>query len=247
MTQPTLLPARTFGSLFSGIGGFDLGFTKAGLKCVWQVELDPFARSVLAKHWPHVPRWPDVRTWPQIDAAAADVVCGGFPCQQTSVGAAIHGRRSGLAGPDSGLWYELLRVVRVARPDFVVVENVAGAASYQAEITQGLEAAGYCVPWGPERVSAADVGLPHRRWRLLWIAHRDRPGLEVARRPGPRPPGGPPGGAAARDAWLQDLGRTVRVADGVPSGVDRVARITACGNALVPALAEEAARRLIWK
>ncbi|MBT7192124.1 MAG: hypothetical protein HN916_18275 [Anaerolineae bacterium] len=70
-----------FISLFAGIGGFDLGFERAGMKCVAQVEIDPFCQKILAKHWPNVPRFGDIRNVGKHNLPATDVLCGGFPCQ----------------------------------------------------------------------------------------------------------------------------------------------------------------------
>src|SRR3990167_4190083 len=98
----------TFGSLFAGIGGFDLGFERAGLECRWQVEIDDYANRVLAKHWPDVRRHRDINTFPETDASdwRVDCVVGGFPCQDISYA----GRGAGLAGERSGLLYEAMRV-----------------------------------------------------------------------------------------------------------------------------------------
>ena len=86
----------TFGSLFAGIGGLDLGLERAGMQCVWQVENDSYAQRVLAKHWPHVRRWDDVRTFPPEPSAdwSCDLIAGGFPCQDISNA----GRRAGIDG-----------------------------------------------------------------------------------------------------------------------------------------------------
>ena len=110
----------TFGSLFAGIGGFDLGLERAGMVCKWQVEIDEYATRVLEKHWPTVRRWNDVRTFPPEGDWNVDVICGGFPCQDISVA----GKGAGLAGARSGLWYEFARIIRHIRPRWVIVENV---------------------------------------------------------------------------------------------------------------------------
>src|SRR6185312_32662 len=107
----------TVGSLFAGIGGFDLGFERAGFEIKWQVEIDPFCRAVLAKHWPDVRRYEDVRTV-GAELERVDVVCGGFPCQDIS----FAGDGAGLDGERSGLWREFSRLIGELRPRYVVVE-----------------------------------------------------------------------------------------------------------------------------
>jgi DNA (cytosine-5)-methyltransferase 1 len=153
----------TFGELFAGIGGFSLGLERAGMKCKWQVEIDPYATAVLKKHWPEVPKHDDVRTFPPQGDYAVDLICGGFPCQDISVA----GKGAGLAGARSGLWYEFARIIGVVRPRYVVVENVS------ALLTRGMDAVlrtlstlGYDAEW--HVVPASAVGAPHRRERV-WI------------------------------------------------------------------------------
>ena len=89
-----------FGSLFAGIGGIDLGLERAGMECIWQVEIDDYATRVLEKHWPNVRRWRDVRDFPPepVEDWRCDLIAGGFPCQDISYagkGAGINGSRSG--------------------------------------------------------------------------------------------------------------------------------------------------------
>ena len=107
------------GSLFSGIGGLELGLERAGCgEVVWQCEADPFARRVLAKHWPGVPIYGDVRSmgaW--LPVPDVDIICGGFPCQDISTA----GKGAGLDGTRSGLFFELARIVRVVRPRYLVL------------------------------------------------------------------------------------------------------------------------------
>ena len=110
-----------YGSLFSGIGGIDLGFDRAGMECVWQVEIDDYATKVLEKHWPKVHREKDIRDCGKHNLQWVDVIAGGFPCQDISYA----GRGAGLDGERSGLFFEAIRVVRELQPRFVVLENVA--------------------------------------------------------------------------------------------------------------------------
>jgi site-specific DNA-cytosine methylase len=153
-----------FASLFAGIGGIDLGLERAGMTCAAQVEIDPFASAVLQKHWPHVPRFSDVRNFGRESInESLDVVCGGFPCQDISVA----GKGAGLAGGRSGLWFEMLRIIREFRPRWIVAENVPALRSRGGDVViAGLEESGYAV-W-PSVVGAWAVGAPHKRDRA-WI------------------------------------------------------------------------------
>src|SRR6476660_8578618 len=116
----------TYGSLFSGIGGMDLGLDRAGLTCKWQVEIDPFCRKILAKHWLHVKRYGDIRTVDGRDLEPVDLLAGGFPCQDLSQA----GKRAGIEGTRSGLWFEFARIIGELRPRYVLVENVPGLLVY---------------------------------------------------------------------------------------------------------------------
>jgi DNA (cytosine-5)-methyltransferase 1 len=155
----------TIGSLFSGIGGFELGLEWAGLgPTLWQVEIDPKARLVLADHWPDVKRYEDVRTVGAATLERVDLVCGGFPCQDISSA----GPRVGLAGARSGLWYEFARVVEEMRPQWVVVENVGGNGSAWVDAVRGdLERRGYATL--PVPLEAADLGAPYARARIFIV------------------------------------------------------------------------------
>jgi DNA (cytosine-5)-methyltransferase 1 len=156
------------GSLFSGIGGLELGLEWAGVgHVVWQVERDPFPRSVLAKHWPKADRGvTDVRKAGSATLPYVDVICGGFPCQDISYA----GKGAGLAGERSGLWYEFARVIREMGPRYVVIENVSALIARGLDQVLGtLADIGYDAQW--RTIRASDVGAPHRRERLFIVAH----------------------------------------------------------------------------
>jgi len=157
------------GSLFSGIGGLELGLECAGLgQTAWQVEQDPFCRAVLAKHWPDAVRYDDVRTVGAHNLTPVDVICGGFPCQDIS----LAGKGAGLAGERSGLWFEYLRIVQEVKPRVVIIENVAALRTRGlATVLAGLASAGYRADWA--LAAASDVGAPHRRKRLFVVAVAD--------------------------------------------------------------------------
>lgn len=158
----------TFGSLFAGIGGFDLGFERAGMKCKWQVEIDPFCQKVLAKHWPSVRKHDDVRTFPpgEPDEWRVDVICGGDPCQENSAA-----RGSGQCTQPS-LGAEFIRVIAEIRPRLVLRENpsrVRKDAPWPWHRFRGcFESLGYSVL--PFRLRACCLGAKHRRERLFLLA-----------------------------------------------------------------------------
>lgn len=225
--------------LFSGIGGFSLGLERAGMKTVAFCESNPFCQTILRRHWPDVPIHEDIRT---LDATgiAADVVCGGFPCKQTSVAAAVHGRRSGLDGPDSSLYVEIFRIVCQVRPRWVLVENPSGISAWADEIDRHLADAGYRV--SQSKFKASDFGAPHERERIIFIADRDGKGLEIARRSQPSEEvrfawAAPPG-----DLWRKDQSGAWRMDDGLP---DRMDRIRAIGNAILPQIPEMVGRAIM--
>ena len=157
----------TFGSLFSGIGGIDLGLERAGMTCAWQVEIDPWCRQVLTKHWPNVRRYEDVSAVGGDTLEPVDVIAGGFPCQDVSVA----GQRAGIQdGNRSGLWSEFHRIIRELRPRYVFVENVPGLLTNgMGRVLSDLADIGYDAEW--EVLSAADVGAPHLRKRVFITAH----------------------------------------------------------------------------
>lgn len=231
----------TIGSLFSGVGGLELGLERAGLgRVVWQVEIDPFCRSVLAKHWPDATRFDDVRTVTRAIATPVDVVCGGFPC--TDLSHAARGvARLGLEGEASGLWSEMLRIVAELSPRFVVVENVAGPwRDWLPSVRRDLHGLGYsCLP---VRMRAADVGLPHGRPRVFVAAYTDRDRerfgtfhAEACRSAE---------AVAVRSAWETDSAPLVGGADGPSSRLDR-RRLKSLGNAVVPQCAEVIGRAIV--
>lgn len=154
------------GSLFSGIGGLELGLEWAGLgETVWQVERDPFCRSILARHWPNAKRYHDVKEVGSHNLKSVDLICGGFPCTDIS----LAGKGAGLAGEHSGLWFEFDRIIGELRPAWVVVENVAALKSRGLDrVLSDLDSRGYDAIW--DCIPADSVGAPHERDRLFVVA-----------------------------------------------------------------------------
>jgi DNA (cytosine-5)-methyltransferase 1 len=185
-------------SLFSGVGGFEIGFERAGIETVLQAERDPWCLEVLERHWPETERVTDVRLVLR-DALRAersrsaigdreraqggsgadrqgrrvadgiDLVYGGFPCQDLSVA----GKRAGLGGERSGLWFEFERVLRELRPRWAVIENVPGLLSSNGGrdfgvILCGLDELGFDVAW--TILDAQHFGVPQRRRRVFVVA-----------------------------------------------------------------------------
>lgn len=162
-----MLGKPTMGSLFAGIGGFDLGFTRAGFDVLWQVEIDPWARRVLAKNFPKAERHEDVRKVGVGALGPVDVVCAGFPCQDISYA----GLGAGIDGERSGLVTEAIRVVDELRPKFMLLENVAALLGRGLSRVLGyLAEIGYDAEW--EVISATDViETDHLRERVWILAY----------------------------------------------------------------------------
>ena len=160
----------TFGSLFAGIGGIDLGFERCGMECRWQVEINDYAQKVLAKHWPAVHRERDIRECSARSLDWVDVIAGGFPCQDISYA----GLGAGLDGERSGLFFEAIRLVRELQPRAVVLENVAALLTRGLDRVLGtLAEIGYDAQW--HCIPAAYVGAPHIRDRVFAIGFLSNP------------------------------------------------------------------------
>lgn len=252
--------------LFSGIGGFSLGLERAGMRTVAFCEIDPYCRKVLRKHWPDVPIHEDVR---RLDASAitnpVDLVCGGFPCQPFS----LAGKRCGEAD-DRHLWPEMLRIVQVFQPSWVIGENVVGLISMGLDqVLSDLEGIGYaCQAFV---IPAVAVDASHRRDRVWVVAHtngnrRQRAGEVWKGRPctsrlckafpnadsagwekqhtSAIPENKGLGNWASSPRWCPwpvEPG-VGRVVDGIPHRVDR---LRALGNAVVPQVVEVIGRTIM--
>jgi DNA (cytosine-5)-methyltransferase 1 len=208
---------------------------------IWQAESDPHARAVLARHWPSVRCYEDVR---EIDATSPrpDIICGGFPCQDVSNA----GPRLGLRGERSGLWFEFARIIRDLRPSIVFVENVAALVDRGIDVVLGdLAAAGFDAEWGC--FGACEAGRPHTRERLFilaytnalsgstWFRARETWQWQVSGSPDPKMPA---------DVRMESDRELLRMADGFPREVDRLAGL---GNACCPQQAALAFRTLVTR
>jgi DNA (cytosine-5)-methyltransferase 1 len=156
-------------STFSGIGGLDLGFDRAGLECAAQVEINPKCRAVLEEHWPKTPRYHDIKTVGGKDVEGrATVLCGGPPCQDLS----LAGKRAGLAGERSGLFSQFARIAAELSPDIICIENVVGLLSSNGGRDMGtvlgkLGELGY--GWAYRVLDARYFGVPQRRRRVIIV------------------------------------------------------------------------------
>ena len=148
----------TVGSLFSGIGGLDLGLERAGMQVIWQSEIDPYACKVLSKHWPKVPNHGDIKAINWGNIVRPDVICGGYPCQPFSTA----GKRNGADDPRH-LWPWVREAISQLRPKYAILENVRG------HITLGLsEVLGDLASNGVRR------GMANCFRKLCWCATSQR-------------------------------------------------------------------------
>jgi len=168
----------TFASFFSGIGGFDLAFERAAFDISIQCEVDPFCCSVLERHWPNVHRLRDIKEVKPADVPLSDVWGGGFPCQDVSL--ARVGKRAGLKGARSGLFFDFARLIGEGRPRIVLLENVHGLLhSHKGRdfetVIRTLAELGYSVGW--RVLNSKNVGVPQSRQRVYIVGcYRDREG-----------------------------------------------------------------------
>ena len=170
----------TFGSLFAGSGGFDFGYERAGMACRWQVEIDRECQRVLAHHWPEVERHDDVRDVGAYNIDPVDVITFGSPCQDLSVA----GKRRGMEGERSGLYFEAVRIIRELRPGLAVWENVPGAFSsnagrdFGAALDALADAGALDIGWTV--LDAQWFGVAQRRRRVFVVADfRDQRAGEI--------------------------------------------------------------------
>lgn len=283
----------TVGSLFSGIGGIDLGLERAGMRVIWQSEIDPYACRVLAKHWPTVPNLGDITSIDWSTVERPDVICGGYPCQPFSLASVRRGEND-----PRHLWPHMLGAIRHLRPRYALMENVTGHLSLGfGRVLGDLAEIGFDAEW--DCIPAAAVGAPHLRDRIFLVAYPhghgqsgiavdgwprpwlvpdtdgnelrvepvalarcggapvagsdgpaqlvadpDQTGCQVAQ--GCGPDAERPGlGATGRAGWWSAEPDVGRVVDGVSPALDRVARLRALGNAVVPRVAEHVGRGIV--
>ena len=213
------------GSTFSGVGGFDLGFERAGMSVLWQAEIDEWCRGVLRHHWPEATIYDDVRTVGR-SAAPVDLLCGGFPCQDLSVA----GKRAGFKGERSSLFFEFARIADELRPRWIVLENVVGLLSSANGRDFGILLAtlaeiGYIdLCW--RVVDARYFGVPQRRRRVFIVGYLGDNGERAVRALGA---GGEGNLAAGNCAW-QDAAAGTSGGAGSAGGVIANTLQVTCGD-----------------
>ena len=257
---------------FSGIGGFSYGLERlcGGFETVAFVEQDKFCQKILRKHWPDVPIHDDIRTFPTDGLGRIDLLCGGFPCQPWSVAGKKEGHEDSL---NRDLWPEMARIIKELRPRYVIGENVRGFVNEPmglARTLTDLDSLGYQSTYWI--LPAASVGAPHRRDRVWIVAHAysdsepdgtinagPRSGELVAdtdskrpqrfgsddiekgrHEPIKRPPGLCDGTTEPR-GWATEPS-VGRVAHGIPNRVDR---LKALGNAIVPQVVAQIGKAIL--
>ena len=234
--------AMTYLDLFAGVGGMSLGLDRAGMRCVGQVEIDEYCQRVLAKHWPTVPRWNDVRTFTGDDCERPDLVAAGFPCTDVSNA----GRRAGIDGEHSGLWFECPRIIRILRPRFVLIENVAAILGRGLDrVLCDLAGVGYDAEW--QTLRAGEFGAHHRRARVFILAHRADASRIGLSRSGPLTKG-----PWSREQFAGLIQAELRLAvpagsiGGISDGISsRTHRLRALGNAVVPKISQWIGERIM--
>jgi DNA (cytosine-5)-methyltransferase 1 len=231
-------------SLFSGVGGLELGLERAGMTVVGQVEIDELCRRVLAKHWPEVPRHDDARTavqwWRCVVRPPVDVVVGSPPCQPFSSA----GRRRGVSD-ERWMWPAMADVVRAVRPRYVVMENVVGLvrdSSAFGWVLGDLAELGFDAEWSV--LSACAFGAPHTRERLFLVAYSHILDGQARMGIGSERPGPVSGFDERARTWRDRVNQAVEASRVDDRETDGSARrlVEMGGNAVVPQVAEHIGR-----
>lgn len=158
----------TNGSLFSGIGGFELGAEWQGINTIWNCEINTTRRKLLKKRFPDAKQYTDIHRIRK--PKRVDIICGGFPCQDISIAQQTDGGAKGIKGNRSGLWSEMYRVCRVVRPKYILIENSSMLAVRGLEfVLCDLSKIGYDAEWRSLR--GFDFGLNDKRERIYIIAY----------------------------------------------------------------------------
>jgi len=226
------------GSLFAGIGGFELGIERAipNSSTIWQVEQNKFCQRILKKHWPNATIYNDVKHINKNNVEPVDILLGGFPCQDIS----ICGKRKGInEGKKSSLYFEMHRIISELRPRIVVMENVPAITNRGlSEVLGSLSEIGYDAEW--TIISAKDFGAPHLRKRWFCVAYpnagRSRSNGQIqARRDAIKAGDSRPN--ISKNYWgtFPVESPLCNRNDGIP---DRLAKLRALGNAIVPQCSE---------
>lgn len=225
----------THGSLFSGIGGFELGAEWAEIPTLWNCEILPYQQKILKQHYPNTKQYADIKELQNPEYC--DIISGGFPCQDIS----NSGTKLGIKGHRSGLWGEMFRIIREVRPKYVIIENSPALIIRGFErVLCDLSEIGYNAEW--QCLSGKQFGTTHKRERIYCIAYSDGIGLQAFYEPSGF-------GIKASKNWEADstcfsmpnewLDRpgdsfAIRRGDDVPN---KIHRIKGCGNAVMPVIA----------
>ncbi|MGA9882139.1 MAG: DNA (cytosine-5-)-methyltransferase [Candidatus Acidiferrales bacterium] len=233
----------THGSLFCGIGGFDLACERLGITTLWQVEQSRSCRRILRKNFPDSIRFREIGGVGAHCLQPVTIVTGGFPCQPYADGGARRGDKDPRA-----LWPEMLRIISELHPRWIIGENVRGLLSLESgrhfeQVCSDLEAEGYEV-W-PFLLPACAFGAPHRRYRIFVVGHV--PHAAGGESGGDKGTGGGTAAAEGQEAepkglnakpsggeWWEIEPAVGRVADGISHRLDR---LKCLGNAVVPQVA----------
>jgi len=247
-TLPYITSLLSHGSLFSGIGGFELGASKAGIKTKWNCELVEFNRKVLNLHFPNSFQYTDILEMANPDPV--DIISGGFPCQDISIAKTTN--ILGINGKRSGLWTQMFRIICEVRPKYVVIENSPMLISRGLDtVIIDLAKIGYVFEW--QCLSATQFGFNHKRERFYGIAYSEQMRClnntqvfdcfrKVLQNEAPRQNALP---MPIKRFNSKSEYEFLRIDDGFSRELDKN-RIEACGNAVIPLIAYYLFKAIIW-